>query len=537
MEKIKNLYYQIDNQKYLKEKLGRELWIQVSGHCILNSANACFWAAFVPLENSENIFSDTRCDSIINTQKPGFFQKDEEIVYERINKSFSVCENIVHYRDFFGIKPNYVEIVEEFRLLNNLYHDMKTNIYYDISENGESIEVAKIENDVCAFIKLEYLMRYASARRMALSIFFDIRTSFIGNLIDNGVSKFSDCYKYNNLFYEIYGYEDGIDGEHVYSVLRGKRVIYPKPIEECGYYPYEKKREYESFIIDIDEQGKPIKFSCNPDKLSDKFGKNSGAPNYLTLVFFKKEVLQKYLSHPNLYSVEDGYLRCKGLWGIAIDNHHMEYVSAYLGDLGRDLPAQEQGHWLQYNIATSEKLSMVKYRRDFLCIATNPDISDLKFKDDFNNLCNKWKEKFGWDLFLPLCESDEYNVKLLHIPITESQEEFDHQVLSLVKTIIDSLNEKAICEQIKDKSNLQGSISKLERWFSELSISEFEPHIKFLRNLQKLRSTGTGHRKGKDYEKIKNEFGLSDDNFKVVFNNILINVNSFLSFLYKTFLK
>lgn len=316
----------------------------------------------------------------------------------------------------------------------------------------------------------------------------------------------------------------------------GKKVIFPKPVEECGYWPYEKERKYNDFIIGIDDYGEPQTFTSDPDMLSNYFGANPGAPHYLTPVFFKKEVLQRYLSHPDRYSVEDGYLRCQSLWGMAIDNHHKDYVSAYLGDLGRDLPEQEQNHWLQYNVATSEKLSAVAFQRDFLCISAESNMSDLKFKAGFKNFQKKWHQSFSWDLFLPLAESDEYNIKLLRIPITESQEEFDHQVLSLVKTIIDSLNEKEIVKQLKNSGDLKGGISKLERWLLEQGISQFEPHIKFLRNLQELRSTGTGHRKGKGYEKIKKEFGLSSSNFAEVFDNILLNANAFLSFLSDNFL-
>ena len=101
-----------------------------------------------------------------------------------------------------------------------------------------------------------------------------------------------------------------------------------------------------------------------------------------------------------MYNVEDGYLKCHGLWGMHIDNHHMDYVCVYLGDLGRDLPEEEQNHWLQYNIASSEKLSTVAYERVFLCKATDSNISDIKFRKRFYEFQKKWKEKFGWHLFL-----------------------------------------------------------------------------------------------------------------------------------------
>ena len=187
-------------------------------------------------------------------------------------------------------------------------------------------------------------------------------------------------------------------------------------------------------------------------------------------------------------------------------------------------------------VVTSEKLSKVAFQRDFLCIPVDSNISDLRFKANFERFQKLWNEKFTWDLFLPLSESDEYNIKLLRIPITASQEEFDHQVLSLVKIIIDSLNEKEITKQLKSTDDLNGSITKFEQWLTELGTAGFEPHIKFLRNLQELRSTGTGHRKGKGYEKIKKEFGLTEDNFSGVFNNILIRIDSLIAFLSKIFL-
>lgn len=72
---------------------------------------------------------------------------------------------------------------------------------------------------------------------------------------------------------------------YVYSVLMGKKILMPAPIEECGYWPYEKEESYEDFIIGVDEFGKEIFNTCNPDKLNNYFGSNPDAPMYLTPVF------------------------------------------------------------------------------------------------------------------------------------------------------------------------------------------------------------------------------------------------------------
>lgn len=534
-EGVKEYYYQVKNIEYLRHFYGKELWVQVSGRRELNGADATFWAALIPTKSINEVYGSSSWDSSIGTQAPYFLEYGGGVKYIKAPFDEELCENIVHYRDFYGIRPNYVEIGEEFRFLNNLIFDSQSNCYLEIAENGECIEVAKIENRTCVYIKLKYLIRYATAKQMALLLFFDIRTKLSGSLAENNLEKMSKQVKESDIFFDLWGDEMCLSTPTVYSVLMGKRIIKPLPIEECGYWPYERKREYIDFIIGIDNYGEPKQYTCNPNMLANNFGANPDAPHYLTPVFFRKEVLQKYFAHPEVYSVEDGTLRCKALWSLEIDNHHKDCVSVYLGDLGRDLPELEQSYWKQYNIATDEKLSSTSFKRDFLCVPTSPEISDLKFKSKFERFQEMWSKKFQWDLFLPLSVDDEYNFNGLHLPITKSQEEFDHLVLSLVKTIIDSLNEKKIVEQLHDASNVKGSISKLERWFSELMLPNYQKQIKFLRELQELRSSGTGHRKGHNYEKAAMQFGLVGNNFLDVFDAILICAIDFLEFLTSIF--
>ena len=68
-------------------------------------------------------------------------------------------------------------------------------------------------------------------------------------------------------------------------------------------------------------------------------------------------------------------------------------------------------------------------------------------------------------------------------------------------------------------------------------LPDYQQQIKFLRNLQELRSTGTGHRKGKGHEKAAGVFGLNTDNYVDVFDRILLQANAFILFLAKNFLK
>ena len=232
--------------------------------------------------------------------------------------------------------------------------------------------------------------------------------------------------------------------KHVYSVLMGKKILYPNAVDQCGYWPYEKKEKYETFIIGTDEFGNTKEYTCNPSKLANNFGTNADAPYYFTPVFFKKEVLQKYILKPELYTITDGSLQCQVLWQLQIDNHHKDCVIAYLGDLGKNLPESERLYWKSYNIDSDEKLSRVTFERDFMCLPSESNMIDHKFQRDYAKVIDYWNKKYGWSIFLPLTEQDEYNLSQIRIPLTNSQPEFDMLVLSLVKVLIDSLNETSL---------------------------------------------------------------------------------------------
>lgn len=144
----------------------------------------------------------------------------------------------------------------------------------------------------------------------------------------------------------------------------------------------------------------------------------------------------------------------------------------------------------------------------------------------------QFAEKAGWPLFLELDEQDRYNFEGLRIPINNSIVEMDMLVLSLVKVLLDSLNEKEIVSHLTGTyEKLVGSISKLEVWFQEKQLTGYQDHIKFLRNLQELRSSGTGHRKGKSYQKISKVFDIQKENYTETFSNILESATLFLNYI------
>lgn len=261
------------------------------------------------------------------------------------------------------------------------------------------------------------------------------------------------------------------------------------------------------------------------------------APDYLCPVYFDKDVLDKYRKRSDIYFIEDGMLRCGSKWGLPIDNHHKDYVLVYLGDLGRDLPdVEEQRYWRGFNRPIEKKISRVKYERDFEANFAEATVQPYVFINAYNKLNSIWESKFSWSLFKELRNGDEYNFTSLHIPDGKSQSEFDSLVLSLNKVICDSLNEREIRKAITSKDSIVGSITMFERWLRESGKAGFEEHIKVLRNLQELRSSGTGHCKGENYKKICRKLSIEYGKFDDAFIALLDQVTGMLKYLEKEFI-
>ena len=462
---------------------------------------------------------------------PGFTQfgigDNAEIVYSRFNNQVNM-EPFVIERDYQGLvnknEPE-IEIVEEFRLLNNLFFDRAKNEYIDLEK--EKI-VIKIE-DGLVNVDRKYLKRYLSVKDMVMLVhcYSISNTTNVGqNLPEQPNTELMDNKRYTLSFSK----SDGT----VQSLLYAKTVIYGCPIQECEYFPYTRNKEYEDYAIGVDEEGNEVFFTSNPSMLSNHFKEISESPHYLTPVYFKRDVLKKYYDDPDRYSIEPGILRCGTLWSLYIDNESSEYVSAYLGDLGRNLSKKEQMHWKNYNVSTDGKLSHSKFMMDFLSTFSSSEAPVFIFQNKYEKLNAVFKEKFGYPLFLTLHNDDEYVLKTLRLPFLESQAEFDQQILALVKLIIDSVNERGVELLLSSETEkLSGSISKLKALFNQYELIDYEDIIKFLRNLQELRSSSVAHKKGKNYDKIAKTFQIGEISNREVFERIINNANDFLNYIEK----
>lgn len=371
----------------------------------------------------------------------------------------------------------------------------KDGCYYAIDECGQQSKVVEIsENEVR--IKTSYLMRYIAAKQMLYLQFVDSRRSSKPDYPIDAVPIGSDNTRSDCYHYEV-TYQSTEKRDYLFSMLFARSIVYPNDVDTCNVWPYSKKadEQFPEFIVEELPNGSYRRYSCDPSKLSNYFGANPGAPHYLTQVFFKPDVLNRYRASP-LFEVTERYLSCGSQWGIEIDNVIPERVMVYLGDLGRDLPQSERMHFLAHEISPSgQRISETALAQDFHCSFNAPMGPIAALIDARNKLNDVWTSKYGKQLYRPPHSDENDMEKLIRIPSGNSRQEFDTVILNLTKYCIDYINDSALTT-----TDMAGGINKLEATLCKLGI---DVKLTPLRDLQDVRSACMAHAKGKKYEKLK----------------------------------
>jgi hypothetical protein len=483
--------------------------------------------ALIPADKIDYALSDPSLDLMWGKGLPGIigFSKEGKIIqeYQRFGNEDGI-EPLIIERDFHGIKDDYYEICEEFRLIHNLFHDRKTDQYIKIDNDGNEQIIAVVESNRVQ-IRLREIRKYLAVRNMYLSIKYDIRESSRHSSETLKLKEKNDKQreKLSHWQYNIIDETAMGCNYRTFSRLLGIRLIPPLPKSKSGFF-YSREnsvKKHVEFIVDIDENGDEVTLKAIPD-----------CSDHLTPVHFRKQVLEKYFQKPSIYSVEESSIWCGSLWGLPIDNNHNDKVCVWLGDLGQ-LSYNEQLYWKTYNIPPSGGVSETFFKRQIDAEFTNSDRPEHLFQQSYKTLIQICNEHLGWQILKPLKPGDEYHLKCVRIPANNEQRNFDEVVLGLTKILIDSLNEKQlnILINTQQQKNIKGSIAKLEAFFIDRNIQNSNDHIAFLRKLQQLRSSSTAHRKGSNYEKISKQLGIENQDLQTILSEILSQALAFLNFL------
>jgi hypothetical protein len=490
---------QQDDMRAEFESWGADSWSVVTDDWHDKQGNGGVHCALGPQSARQKVVSDPGWDVPKGDYRPGFMQHYEggevsELTYVP-GAGADGFEPIVLLRDYHGIVPSNLELTEQFRLYHNLYWDAHTCQYMQPHDDGTSSVAVKVA-DRRIEVRTKLLRQYQAARQLDLLFFVD--SVRIGTRNDD-LPEDAD---WSTEFLRATRHSGSLDKNRPFTRYLGSRLLPPPSIEKSGIWPYEAEDDYyPDFIVDTDEDGDEVRYTCNPDALANYFGANPEAPHYLTPVHFRREVLQKYYDKPELYTVSDGHLSCAALWSVRMDNSAKEAVIVFLGDLGRDLPRQERDYWRSFNIAPDSPMSETLVRRAFLGQWADPTAGDLQVRSKYVSLSESWSARYGWDLFRKPEEADAGLLQRLRLPLDESQAEFEASIRIMTQLCVDAINEAEIQSLLPDRRDNEKGIAKLKRWLEQEGYPHVDRDIQFLRNLQEARSKVTAHRKGSDYEK------------------------------------
>lgn len=475
----------------------------------------------IPQNQIEQVLSETRVGDLQGTENG--------------------VEPLIICRSFGGVREDYNEISEEFRLFHNLYHDRKTDTYIKIDEAGNEITVAAVKSNKVQ-IRLKEIRQFLAIKEMYLSMLFEFNEYSRYTLEEFGLNDVECEFKRDGLICwrhdysgETSTYRGGFQSD---SRLRGRRLIEPLPKTKSGFGDFAEEPKYVKFIVDVDDNGDGIYHTCDPYKLSGCLGGNSNAVSKYTVVYFRKQVLDKYYNEPSKYTVEDSMVGCPSLWSIKIDNHDPDKVCVFLGELGI-LPYTEQCHWSQpqYNIPPEGGVSETFHRRMIQGEWASSDQPDILFKQSYKQLQKVCDECLDWQLLKPLSSGDEYRFQHLRVPTVDEESHFKGLVSDISSLLIERLNEKCLKNliPINKRKEIKRGINRLEYVLNSGKVEGTEKHIVFLRCLWDLRTTrSSAHPEilnTKEYKRASAHFDLENLNRQEAFAKIFEEAAEFLDFL------
>lgn len=429
---------------------------------------------------------------------PGFEVYGGDVRYingSRLGYTFLVAETYFH-----PLEQGQLHVNDEFVLLFNLYRG-DDGSYYDISESGERQLVVSIGDEVR--FRTSFLLRFIAAKQLLFVQLVDSRIGSDEHYRTDASLVDEDGYRDNSFNYKLW-FQSTPQEDYLFSMLYARSVVDPGQREECRIWPYDREDDsYPEYLIMENPDGSEVKFTCDPDKLADYFGGNPEAPHYLTPVYFKPTVLDKYRNDP-CFTVSERHLDCGTQWGVEIDNVIPSRVMVYLGDLGSRMPSAERRHFLSFEMSPiDQSISEEAKANDFGALWVEPSGPVARLLGARRKLDEAWYGAFGENLFRKPHADDADMEKLIRIPSTNGREELDTVVINLDKLLVDYIDESAL-----PRSDVRGSINKLEMQLRDMGV---HVDISPLRDLQSLRSTSTAHAKGKNYDKEKARL-LTDNN-------------------------
>lgn len=458
-------------------------WTTVYSHHDAADGRPSVFGCFADLTRKQEILAGDDWLKHASSFSPGFCVCADGVTYH--DGRDEGYDFIVAEQYFYPLDQAQILVNQEFVMLFELYRG-EDGCYYSVDKCGEREKVVDFAGDEVR-VRTKYILRFIAAKQCLFVYFVDARLASSSSFPLGSTECIAESDEVGGNYHIGQWYTSDIDEGYLLSMLYARSFIEPGDVETCGVWPYDEKIEqYPEFIIGERPDGSLVRYTCDPNKLGTYFDKEPRAPHYLTPVFFKPAVLDKYRSSP-YFDVSERHISCGSQWRCEIDNVDPDRVMVYLGDLGRDLPESERTHFLSFEMSpVDQHISDEVFKTDLL---------NMWFKDPSGpvsmlmrarmELDKAWSKRFGLTLYRPFHRADEGILEQIHIPSGNGESEFEAVTMALTRALVDYIDESAL-----EGADAKGSINKLEVF---LSANDIVADLKPLRDLQNLRSAGAAH--------------------------------------------
>ncbi|PTU32405.1 hypothetical protein [Stenotrophobium rhamnosiphilum] len=416
-----------------------------------------------------------------------------------------------------GSGRSYVEVNQEFTHVTGVHWRPEKRAYCRFDSRGDleaAVSVTTREDKgsrmTLVTFKWDALEEYLSAADAVLLRRFDFTLLRRGGFNGWPQTTPESVRESNELFYRrliLHGHAAYTAGRQIIRPRRSQQAISTAITNSWGGTTDKK---YAEFLAYDWRNNKNAMISASPEATTNYFdAKDNPLPFELSPAFFRPEVLSKYKTDRDKYTLAEREVTCRTAWRLkGIDVNEAGQVHAYICDLRR-LPYEEQLHWLGHNESPKASISKRAFINDFegkFVHFTEPPAAVL-------STVRRWHdEKVSWWAL-----RDQKLLGCVNTPLTASRDEWAEAFMDLAKLVVEGFETSSIRAKL-DAAKLVYSkddrtITLLEKLLNKDAALSDQKKLVGLRTVQSLRSKAKGHAGGSEAEELAQNALMQHETF------------------------
>lgn len=394
------------------------------------------------------------------------------------------------FEGWSGSDRSYFEVNQEYTHLTGIHWRPEQSAYCRFDNNGDLADMVSItahkNRDDVALVTFTWpaLEEYLGIAGYILVRMFDFTLLRRGQFANwgNGPER---LVRLSNDFL----YRQKVQGGAAYT--RGVQIIRPRDARTISKsWRGGSHRDHVAFIAEDWRHKRVAEISTDPATTTNYFqAHENDLPYEVSPAFFRPEVLSKYKTDREKYTVDDREIHCRTAWTLrAYDVNDAGQVFAYICYL-RNLPHSEQLHWKSYNEEPKASISERAFINDF----KGEFVSFQHPRAEMLSVLRRWQTRQieWWTL------RDEDLLHRANPPISASKDEWAEAVMDLSKLVVEGFEVKPLRAALATVGEAYGpndqSIALLEKIVVAKGHAGDPGTLVGLRRVQHIRSKVKGH--------------------------------------------